>query len=160
MDQGSLSRDRSTSDLPRHESCFCRSSSMFVIILLLFFFISSAAFTHILSRPRPWLSEFEFRVCGQCRDIWHNHQLFSEASQAVCSPPSIHVSLSIKKPTLVLFHACYQTFLLIFNKKLNSLDPWLKNDLRRWRSTGRTGMISRFVGPLLWYIPCYDYLAD
>ena len=21
-------------------------------------------------------------------------------------------------------------------------------------------MISRFVGPLLWYIPCYDYMAD
>jgi hypothetical protein len=36
--QGSLCRDLSTCDLLRHESCFCRSSSMSVIIFRFFYF--------------------------------------------------------------------------------------------------------------------------
>ena len=64
----------------------------------------------------------------------------------------------VTEHTLVLFHAYYRTFPPRFNNKLNLSDLWLRNDLRRWRSMGMTGMISRFVRPLIWYL--FDYTAD
>lgn len=61
-----------------------------------------------------------------------------------CIVSSIRVSLSLK-PTLVSFHECYRAFPHRFDKKLSLSDLWSRNGLRRWRSTVRTGMISRFV---------------
>jgi hypothetical protein len=66
----------------------------------------------------------------------------------LCVVSSVLVPLSPLKPTLVSFHGYYRTSPSRFNKKLNTSDLWLRNDLRRWRSMGMTGMISRFVRPL------------
>ena len=103
-------------------------------------------------RPGLWLSDFEFELRGQCLQNCHGHPLVSEASQAVRSLlyPCSHFKFT--EHTLVLFYACYLIFLQRSNNKLNLSDLWSRSDLRRWRSMGRTGMISQFVGPPYLYL--------
>ena len=63
-----------------------------------------------------------------------------------CIVSSICLFSSLK-PALVLCHAFYRIFRPRFDRKSSLLSPWLRSDSQRWRSTGRTGMISRFVIP-------------
>jgi hypothetical protein len=87
LGQGSPSRNRSTSDL----SEFLYVRNHFSVLLLGLLRLPLLIFC-----PGRDLSEFEFRVCDQCCDTWRNRQLVSEAFQALCSSPSVRVSLSIK----------------------------------------------------------------
>jgi hypothetical protein len=131
--------------MSRHKSCLCRCSSMFVINFL---------FHGSPQRPLPIFfsgrdhdyqtlnSNFAVNVIKYAMIIsWFPNPLKPRVFSYIC------ITLSLN-PALVSFHACYRTFPPRFDKKLNSSDPWLRNGLRRWRSTGRTGMINRFVTPL------------
>ena len=144
MGQGPDSRDHSTSDLSRHESYFRRCSSVFVIVFL-FYDPFNGLMVFFPGRDYDYQTlnlTFAVNVIKFGLIIG----LFPRPLKP-CAVSSISVSLSLK-PTLVSFPACYRTFLPRFNKKLNSSDLWLRNGLRRWKSTGMTGMISRFVRPL------------
>ena len=144
MDQGPHSRDHSTRGLPRHESCFCWCPFMSVII--------STSTIHLVTCA-DFFSGRDYDY--QTMNLTYTTNVVKSAiiigffpkPLKPCVVSSNRVSLSLKS-TLVSFHECYRAFTHRFDKRLILLDPWSRNGLRRRRSTGRTGMISRFVRPL------------
>jgi hypothetical protein len=144
--QGPHFRHLSTRGLPCLESYFCWSPSMFVIKSCLFdTFATYPDFFPLAGRDYGYQTlHLTYTI-----DVVKSGMIIGMFPQPLkpCVVSLIRVALSLKS-TLVLFHAWYQNFPPRFNRKLNLSDLLLRSDLRRWRSTGRTGMISRFVGPL------------
>ena len=143
MDQGSHFRDPSTSNLPCHESYFCWSSFMFV-----FHFLVLRACVDIFSGRDYDYQTLNLTFAVNVVKFGLIISMFPRPLKP-CVAPSIHrvknyIPFS-PRPTLVLCHACYQTFPPRFDRKLNSSDLLLRSDLQRWRSMERTGMISRYV---------------
>jgi hypothetical protein len=146
MGQGPHFRKPSTCSLPCYESYFCWSSSMFVFI---FWFYDRFVLIFFPGRDYDYQTlnlSFAVNVVKFGLIIG----MFPKPLKP-CVVPSICVKIHMPfslKPTLVLCHACCRTFPPRFDKKLNSSDQLSRNDLQKWRSMERTGMTSRFVGPL------------